>query len=303
MASSVLLLGACAQPEEPPREQQEEQTDLGIPMSAPIAGPEPGDIKDINLPSGRSYLLSVPDDYNGDQQWPLVLAFHGWGETPLKFLQYSAFNEAEAIVAFPKGEDKAWAPAPYAETSADEDQEFVEQVIDTLRATYSIDDSRIFATGMSNGGGFAAYLGCQMPETFNSIASISAAYYHGIHEGCSNEPVGRLDIHGTDDPIVGYWGGKRHGRPYSSVESVLDRDAERNECSNQVATSRLANQAIKQDWIGCAEPLEHIRIGGGRHIWPGGAHDASQEVGAWFATDSVLDFFAIPGRPAGTPDV
>ena len=153
---------------------------------------------------------------------------------------------------------------------------------------------------MSNGGGFAAYLACQMPDVFKSVATVSAAYYKDILKDCAHSPVGRLDMHGTVDPVVGYYGGTRHKTKYYSVESVLEQDRKRNGCSTKVDTTRLVNNALDMKWSGCTAPLEHIRIAGGSHVWPGGTADAHNEVGKFFATDRVLDFFGIPGRPSGT---
>jgi len=242
----------------------------------------------------------VPKDYKGEKKWPIVLAFPGWGQSAENLRGYSRLDAADAITIFAEGKKKAWSPAPYAKTSTAEDKKFVRDIIDAVRATYRVDDSRIFATGMSNGGGFAAYLACQMPDVFKSVATVSAAYYKDILKDCAHSPVGRLDIHGTVDPVVGYYGGTRHKTKYYSVESVLEQDRKRNGCSTKVDTTRLVNNALDMKWSGCTAPLEHIRIAGGSHVWPGGTADAHNEVGKFFATDRVLDFFGIPGRPSGT---
>nr|WP_297553296.1 PHB depolymerase family esterase [uncultured Corynebacterium sp.] len=252
------------------------------------------------MPSGRSFILSVPKDYTGDKKWPIVLAFPGWGQSAENLRGYSRLDAADAITVFAEGKKKAWSPAPYAKTSTAEDKKFVRDIIDAVRATYRVDDSRVYATGMSNGGGFAAYLACQMPDVFKSVATVSAAYYKDILKDCAHSPVGRLDIHGTVDPVVGYYGGTRHKTKYYSVESVLEQDRKRNGCSTKVDTTRLVNNALDMKWSGCTAPLEHIRIAGGSHVWPGGTADTHNEVGKFFATDRVLDFFGIPGRPSGT---
>ncbi|WP_285440142.1 PHB depolymerase family esterase [Corynebacterium tuberculostearicum] len=252
------------------------------------------------MPSGRSFILSVPKDYTGEKKWPMVLAFPGWGQSAENLRGYSRLDAADAITVFAEGKKKAWSPAPYAKTSTAEDKKFVRDIIDAVRATYRVDDSRIFATGMSNGGGFAAYLACQMPDVFKSVATVSAAYYKDILKDCAHSPVGRLDMHGTVDPVVGYYGGTRHKTKYYSVESVLEQDRKRNGCSTNVDMTRLVNNALDMKWSGCTAPLEHIRIAGGSHVWPGGTADAHNEVGKFFATDRVLDFFGIPGRPSGT---
>lgn len=285
-----------------PSAESQAASGLGLPTSAPLVGPAPGDFKRINLASGRAFILHVPADYDASTAWPLVMAFHGWKQSATDMYGYSELASAEAITVFPDGKNGAWAPAPYATTSGDEDVAFIRDIVDAVRATYSIDDQRIHATGLSNGGGFAAYLACQMPEVFHSVASVSAAYYETIHQGCADTPVGRLDLHGTYDPIVDYYGGTRHGMKYQPVPEVLAADARRNKCTSEIDTLRLANNALQQTWVGCAAPLQHIRIGGGKHVWPGGHADDTSEVGTGFATDKVLDFFGIPGRPKGTQD-
>ena len=287
-------------PDSAPQAVPTETKNLGIPTSAPLSGPEPGSYTTVNLPSGRSFILSVPKDYTGEKKWPMVLAFPGWGQSAENLRGYSRLDAADAITVFAEGKKKAWSPAPYAKTSTAEDKKLVRDIIDAVRATYRVDDSRIFATGMSNGGGFAAYLACQMPDVFKSVATVSAAYYKDILKDCAHSPVGRLDMHGTVDPVVGYYGGTRHKTKYYSVESVLEQDRKRNGCSTNVDMTRLVNNALDMKWSGCTAPLEHIRIAGGSHVWPGGTADAHNEVGKFFATDRVLDFFGIPGRPSGT---
>ncbi|APT86803.1 hypothetical protein CFL01nite_06520 [Corynebacterium flavescens] len=305
---SLCLLAAgiasCAKAEAPTEAasagQWNKASALGIPTSAPLVGPGPGESKTINLPSGRNYILHVPKDYSEDQQWPVVMVFHGLGDTAANTQAYSLLDSAEALVAYPQGIEKAWSPAPYAKTTGEEDRAFVADILDTIRATYRVDDARVFATGLSNGGGFAAYLGCTMPEVFRAVGTVSAAYYDAIHQGCSDEPVARFDIHGTNDPVVDYHGGTRHDTHYNSVDEVMQQDAKRNRCTGGVRTSRLVNNALELNWTNCEEPLQHIRIAGGGHVWPGGEYDKDQEVGKGFATDRVLDFFGIPGRPSGT---
>lgn len=305
VAASVMALASCSSAEEeaPTSTSPAEWTnDLGIPLAPMLVGPEPGHTKKARLASGRSFLLHVPENYTPERSWPVLLSFHGYTDSPENMEQYTQFNAAHAIVAYPAGEKAAWAPAPYAATSAEEDLEFVRTLVDSLRSTYEVDDNAIYAAGLSNGGGFAAFLACRMPGTFRSVATVSAAYYEGIHTDCSDKPVGRLDIHGTKDPVVNYEGGVRHDTAYSSVSEVLGQDQRRNKCRGDVDSVRLTNGATRETWTACEAPLQHIRIEGGSHVWPGGNNDTKIEVGQGFATDAVLDFFGIPGRPEGTEE-
>lgn len=268
-----------------------------VPSDAPsIDGPDPGDSATIKLESSdrqREFVLSVPENYRAGGQWPVLFAFHGWGEGANNTRSYTGFDAARALVVYPQGVDNAWEGAPYAEVKPGEDQQFVSDILAALRATYRVDDSRVFAAGFSNGGGFSALLGCRMNEEFAGVASVAAAYYDTIFRDCDDTPIALLDIHGTTDPVIGYYGGVRHGADYASVEQVVGAAAERNTCSGQVHTSRVNAWALRQDWTGCSHPLTHIRIGGGGHVWPGAREDTYGYVPKDYASQEILRFFGI----------
>ncbi|AJE33130.1 hypothetical protein B842_06405 [Corynebacterium humireducens NBRC 106098 = DSM 45392] len=228
----------------------------------------------------RTYRVSTPEGFHRGRQWPVVYAFHGWGETAESMEQTTKLDSARAIVVYPQGVANAWAPAPYAETSGEEDIGFVRTLVHTIAEDYPVDRSRIFATGFSNGGGFAAYLSCQLPTTFHAVAPVGAAYYEATHAACAEEPVARLDIHGTHDTVVGYHGGTRHGERYESVPDVLEGVARRNGCERSTMT-RNGQTVIAQHWQGCALPLVHLRVGGGDHTWP------------TLATKEIRSFFGV----------
>ena len=228
----------------------------------------------------RSYRVSTPEGFHRGRQWPVVYVFHGWGETAAAMEETTGLDEARAIVVYPDGVDKAWAPAPYAKTTGEEDLGFVRQLVETVEKSYPVDRSRVFATGFSNGGGFAAYLSCQLPATFHAVAPVGAAYYEATHAGCADEPVARLDIHGTHDTVIGYYGGTRHGARYEPVQDVLDGVAERNGCERSRIT-RSGQTVLAQHWQGCVLPLVHLRVGGGDHTWPA------------LATTEVRSFFGV----------
>lgn len=278
-----------------------------IPRIAPLLGPQPGSLEPINLPSGRSFLVQLPaalDDTAEEtraagksrREWPVVFVFHGWKETAAELQHYTQMSDAEAIVVFPQGVDNAWAPAPYASTTGEEDIDFVHDIVDSLRATYPVDRQRIYAAGMSNGGGFAQYLACQEPGLVAGVAAVAAANYDPVFSGCAASDIPRLSIHGTHDEVMDYFGGDRHDQRYQSVPDVVAMDAQRNGCTSAVRVEKLEKFAIQETYQGCRAPLQHVRITGGGHIWPGRPNRRQQDIASGFATDKVLDFFAIPGR-------
>lgn len=275
------------------------------PTGAPVAGALPGETTRINLPSGRSYLVHLPENYDPNQSWPLILTFHGWGQNGQAMATSTHFDAAQAISIYPDGapsrppnaDKKSWAPAPYATASGEEDLQFVDEIVNSARRTWAIDDSQLYAVGFSNGGGFAQYLACQRPAQFTAIATVSAAYYSKVVEGCDPGTVGHLDIHGTDDQVVSYNGGTRHDTKFLSVPEILDVAAQRNHCRGGVERQQLIGDAERTTYRECAAPVDHIRIDGGRHIWPGYSGNRTDAMPENFATDKILDFFRIPGRP------
>lgn len=226
----------------------------------------------------RSYLISTPPGYDSTRAWPVILAFHGWGQDAQNMRDVTQLDKARAIVVFADGVDKAWAPAPYAKTSSTEDLGFVRTILSEVDKRFTVDHRRIFAAGFSNGGGFAAFLSCQMPDTITAVAPVGAAYYTAIMKDCSHTPVAWLDIHGTHDQTINYYGGRRHGTDYEAVPEVLSEVAKRNGCEDSVIVRRSTNE-IEQHWQGCEMPLSHLRVGGGEHVWPQGA---TAEVRSFF---------------------
>ncbi|MDK8535441.1 alpha/beta hydrolase family esterase [Corynebacterium propinquum] len=275
------------------------------PTGAPVEGAFPGETTRINLPSGRSYLVHLPADYDPAEQWPLILTFHGWGQDAEIMARSTHFDAARAISIYPDGApskpphegSKAWAPAPYAAASGHDDLEFIDEIINSARRTWSIADDQLFAVGFSNGGGFAQYLACQRPEQFHAIATVSAAYYTAVVENCAPGTVGHLDIHGTADQIVSYDGGTRHNTKFLSVPEIMDVAARRNHCDDNAETQELVGDAQRTSFTHCAAPVDHIRIDGGKHWWPGYSGNRNDAMPENFATDKILDFFRIPGRP------
>lgn len=268
--------------------------------TAPVNGPVAADSTEritVDVDGReRAFVLSVPDGYTNHHPWPVVLAFPGWKEKAEGMRDYTGLDAAAAVVVYAEGVDGAWSPAPYADTTVAEDIAYVEAVVDWVREHYLVDDTNINAVGMSNGGGFATLLGCQLPERFAAVATVSAAYYQDVHHDCAEVPVPHLDIHGTADSTIEYYGGTRHDTVYSSVPEVLTAAAERNGCVGESEVMRQSTEVLEFRWPDCVSDLQHIRVGGGGHLWPGGREDPNVSVPDDFATYRVLEFFGVGWR-------
>ncbi|WJY97530.1 alpha/beta hydrolase family esterase [Corynebacterium fournieri] len=241
----------------------------------------------------RSYIVSVPKGAKQRERLPLILAFHGYREDAERFRQHSQLDRADAVVAFLNGVGNAWAPAPYAETTGQQDLQFVDDVVSQLEGEFSIDKTRVFAAGFSNGGGFAAFVGCQRPQEFSGIATVAGAFYQRVSEQCSQIPMKHVDFHGTADPVISYDGGERHETVYNSTPEMLEESAVRNHCAGRGEDVALSPTVTELTWEGCDAAQAHFRIDGGPHVWPGGSVDGSGLVSAGFATNTLLKFLGV----------
>lgn len=241
----------------------------------------------------RDYVVSIPKGAKQRERLPLILAFHGYKEDAERLRRNSGLDKADAVVAFLDGVDNAWAPAPYASTTGQQDLAFVDDVVAQMEGEFSIDRARVFAAGFSNGGGFAAYVGCQRPQEFSGVATVAGAFYQHVSAGCSQIPMKHVDFHGTADPVISYQGGERHKTVYNSTQDMLAEAALRNHCAAREEDARLSDAVTEATWHDCDAPLAHYRIDGGPHVWPGGEQDTSGLVSSGFATRTLLQFFGV----------
>ena len=173
----------------------------------------------------RSYLLYIPSSYNSESECPLVYNFHGFGGQINSYISYADLrSEAESanfILVYPQGSnlngDPHWNAAPVGgdNKSNTDDFGFIEALNSHLVSNYSIDPSKIFACGYSNGGMMAYGLACYKQQIFSAVASISGVM---LDTDCvSSIPVSILSIHGTADFVLPYNGNEY----YSAVQETL----------------------------------------------------------------------------------
>lgn len=181
--------------------------------------------------------MSIPPEIEKRSGIPLIFAFHGFEGSAKTMEQFTDFDAAEAVVVYADGVNKAWAPAPYAETTGEQDLAFYDQVREKMIAEFPVHPHKVFVTGLSNGGGFAAFIGCNRAHQIAGVATVSAAFYEGVFDDCTPIPVKHIDFHGTDDSVMKYGGGERHGRRYMAMEDVLKYAAKRNHCNRSPSSA------------------------------------------------------------------
>lgn len=152
-----------------------------------------------------------------------IVILHGKGDNGPDFARATGFDQAPALIAAPTGRGLAWSPAPYAQTTFEEDLACIEALVDDLVAQ-GADPARIYLAGFSNGGGLAVHVSLASSR-FAGVATVSAAVRATPDEiAASEHPVDYLNIHGTWDDVVPFAGERRS--PYSGAEDDTTYGAE-----------------------------------------------------------------------------
>ena len=166
-------------------------------------------------------------------------------------------------------------------------------------ATGCFDADRISITGVSNGAGFTARMGCELPTTFAAVVPVAAGY-KALDPCPANARASFLDIHGTADTVVPI-NGKKPDRK-GNVARYTAKWARRDGCAAPPRTTtprRLVSHAI---YRGCDEGtrVERYALTGTDHGWPRTNTTGrlpSRNPSRFDATTTVLRFVRDARRP------
>ena len=253
----------------------------------------------------REYLLYVPKSYDRTRPTPLVISMHGGAMWPAAQKETSQWNElAEEhgfIVVYPSGEagdgPRAWNVHPGNGLTMD--VRYISELIDTLSTAYNIDPMRIYANGLSNGGGMSFVLSCTLSDRIAAVGTVVAAQTLPFSWCKDPTPVPLIAFHGTADPVVPYRGGKTWVSPrkFPRVTTWTADWARRNGCGLKPVDSVIAADITRREYTACAEDATVVlyTVRGGGHTWPGGKGMPDWILGptprSIDATSEMWDFF------------
>ncbi|MGA2408979.1 MAG: prolyl oligopeptidase family serine peptidase [Candidatus Binataceae bacterium] len=164
-------------------------------------GAATGFIQHKRTPEHGEYTLFVPDDYSAAKQWPLIVCLHGgYGEGFEYIWTWLRPGRSNGcILLAPKSLGVTWEM-----NMQSVDTHSVLAMLREVGQQYSIDQSRVYLTGLSDGGIFTYILGLEHPELFAGLAPVAGALHLGVdpmlREGRGkNLPL--FVIHGVHDFI------------------------------------------------------------------------------------------------------
>ncbi|MGM0386711.1 MAG: alpha/beta hydrolase family esterase [Actinomycetota bacterium] len=251
----------------------------------------------------RRYLLHVPESIVPGEPVPLVVDLHGFAQWPANQRDISNWDdladEEGFIVVHPEGTGfpLRWASHSPDAPQTDRDVTFIADLIDHLSGEYAVDPDRIHVAGISNGGGMAFVLSCELPG-IASIGTVAGLFTYPWESCDRTRPVPLIAFHGLADEIVPFGGGPLDSSEDEApdVASWMADLAARNGCTEQTA---LPAEGVLGGtrWSRCdagADVVLHTIADGG-HTWPGGdplpAFIAGYTSPAIDATATMWEFF------------
>lgn len=301
---------------------------LALPSPAASA-PALQRVKIVHQGRTRIAHVYVPPGHDKKVAVPLVIALHGGGGEGLKFdrsTKGQMRREANArgwLVVYPEGVARGWNDGRKLVTGRDrqrigvDDVGFLSKLIDHLHVSHGVDPSRVYATGISNGGFMSLRLGIELGAKIAAIAPVTANLQRVHVRAKPTHPMPVLILNGTEDPLVPYRGG--HVRVLGQNRgAILSTDAtvawwcKHNGCASTFThrvlpdKRRLDGTRVHVTRFDGKAPVVLYRIQGGGHTWPGGQQYLPRFMIGRVTRDIdgarvIFDFFARHRRAASPP--
>jgi len=252
----------------------------------------------------RISRVYVPSRYDASREWPLVFNLHAADENAdaqaaTTGLEVTAETHG-FVVVHPEAQSGLWT------FEDDSDINFLSSLTSSLRAELCIDQARIFAAGMSQGGDFASYLACRTGSV-TALASVGVLNYQA--DCPSQTPIPVVAFVGRSDPIYLIDEGLNEAAPFSGPPAArpgplvdeADAWAEANGCKSDptVIEDSGGVDRVEYDCPTGREVIYYLHDGG--HTWPGSRPAPGLEVflGPGFpdlpANEIIWEFFAGAG--------
>lgn len=237
----------------------------------------------------REYIIHLPAGYTNQKKYPVVLSFHGGGGNAKNHAYFTEGNKYADkygyIIVYPQGTPAGLLPAMKTWNSGynccgkahkinSDDTSFTEAIIEDISKKYSVDQKRIYATGMSNGGMMSYKLACQLSDKIAAIAPVAGTL--NLHSCNPTRPVPVLHFHGTEDKNCRFEGGvgvKSICRAnFKSVPYSIEMMKNANMCTDHKEITYQSGDATCMRYTGCKDVADVVlcKIKGMGHVWPGG---------------------------------
>lgn len=161
----------------------------------------------------REYNVYAPASYDGVSPVPLIVDLHGASSDKVQQQAISGWaGEAEAedfLVAYPQGIGNTWNAGICCGGNTNDDVGFIRAMVDAIELEGNVDTTRIYVTGLSNGGAMTQRLACEAADVFAAAAPLAfpTPYADFATECTPSAEMPVLLTMGLTDIVVPYSGG------------------------------------------------------------------------------------------------
>lgn len=256
----------------------------------------------------RTHMIHLPTGYTTNNKYPIVLAFHGGGPYGYLSIQSQSrlslkADSAGFIVVYPEGVkvlgNRTWnadgccAPSTTLKVN---DVGYVNALLNYLFKSNSIDTTRVYATGFSNGALLCYRLANELTSRFAAIAPVAGDLLNYPWNPSRAIPI--ISFHSYQDQNIKYFGGITRGTtgtyfpPQDSIFNIISKNY-----SCVIFKDTLFHNTNKYDHFkysncSCNAVIEQYVSYDGEHSWPGGLSTGSITVSKQFsATYLMWQFF------------
>ncbi len=259
----------------------------------------------LNGDQKRAYLIHVPKEYDAKKPAPVILALHGAAMDGSMMVWFSGLNkksdEAGFIVVYPSGTGvgpfRTWNAGGFSGKTAEgkaDDVAFIGKLLDDLGTVVKVDEQRVYASGMSNGGMMCYRLAAELSDRIAAIAPVAGTI--AIDESRPTRPVPVIHFHGSKDNIVPFEMTKGKSPSFmrlKGVEDSIQTWVKLNGCDEKPKIDTISKEddemKVTRTYYGGGKDGSEVVlvvIEEGGHTWPG------QKPPVGFIGKSVKDISA-----------
>lgn len=247
----------------------------------------------------RQYRVYVPANYNPSNPASLVFTLHGLGDNMTNFSgigMNQVADTANIIVVVPQAltdpmiNATAWNSGAgymgYYANSTVNDVGFINALIDSVSASYSIDPQKVFSCGFSMGGFMTERLALELNTRIKAFASVAGTFGNGLLPVQNpGRAVSVAHFHGTSDGTIAY-AGNNYG---NDVVDLINFWVQNNNCGTTPVHTNLPDlvsdgYTVEHDVYSGGDNqtvVELFKVNGADHTWLTAANDISYTVEIW----------------------
>ena len=259
----------------------------------------------------REYIYYHPG--SAPPNCPLIFVCHGYTGSAQGIMNYSEFNhladEYGFAVCYPQGTQDGNGNTffnvgyDFHNNETVDDIAYLQNLTTYFQSIHSLDPSKVFCTGMSNGGDLCYMLACQASETFRAVAPIAGMIMQDIMNDCNpSSEVSIFEVHGTQDNVTYFDGDPNNVDGWGAYPSIPETisffndlfDLELMSTENLPNTNNNDGSTVSSEKYGAENSCTEVwlyTVNGGGHDWPGAYGnmdiDASRE--AWLFFQQLCD--------------